>query len=101
VRVLAGYAKAYRFVSSPESQDAFVTARQKATGVNDTQQALTQWRWIQASQPYAVDLILSDERINLVQRINIEFENQSRILPIASVADMSLANDALKLLKKD
>jgi hypothetical protein len=63
--------------------------------------ALTEWRWIQASQPYAVDLVLSDERINLVQRINIEFKNQSRFLPIASVADMSLANDALKLLKKD
>ena len=46
-----------------------------------------------------LDLALSDERINLVQRLNVEFKNQKGVLPIASVADMSLANDALKLLK--
>lgn len=100
VRTLAACAKAYRFVSSPESQDVFVKARQKVTSVNDTQQALTEWRWIQGSQPYAVDLVLSDERINLIQSINVEFKNQSQILPIASVGDMSLAKDALKLLEK-
>jgi hypothetical protein len=64
------------------------------------QQALSQWNWIQANQPFAKDLILSDDRINFVQRVNVEFKNQSQVLPMASIADMSLANDALKLLSK-
>jgi ABC-type nitrate/sulfonate/bicarbonate transport system substrate-binding protein len=101
VRVLAAYAKAYRFVSAPESQDAFVKAREKVVGNSDSQQALTQWRWIQANQPYAVGLTLTDDRINFVQQLNVEFKNQKSVLPVASVADMSLANDALKLLEKN
>lgn len=100
VRVLAAYGKAYRFVSSPASQDAWVSARRKVTSSNASEQAVTQWRWIQSSQPYAKDLVLSDERINLVQKLNIEFKNQSRMLPVAEVADMSLARDAVKLLEQ-
>jgi ABC-type nitrate/sulfonate/bicarbonate transport system substrate-binding protein len=99
VRVLAAYAKAYRFVSVPESRDAFVKARAKVATGSDTQQALTQWRWIQANQPYAMNLTLSDERINFIQKLNVEFKNQNNVLPIASVADMSLATDALKLIE--
>ena len=100
VRVLAAYAKAYRFVSSQGSQDAFVKARQKVLTGGDEEQGLTQWRWIQANQPYALNLTLSDEKINFVQRLNAEFKNQNSVLPIASVADMSLATEALKLLEK-
>ena len=73
-------------------------ARERVLGKNDPQQALTQRKWIQANQPYAVNLTLSDEQINFVQRLNVEFKNQTGILPIASAADMSLASDALKLL---
>lgn len=100
VRVLAAYGKAYRFVSSPESRDAFIKAHQKVTGMDD-QEGLTQWNWIQANHPYAENLVLSEERINLVQKVNLEFKNQTRILPFDSVADMSLAREALKLLDKN
>lgn len=100
VRVLAAYATSYRFISAPQSQGAFLKAREKVLGKSDEQQALTQWRWIQANQPYALNLTLSDDRINFVQKLNVEFKNQNSILPIASVADMSLANDALKLLEQ-
>ena len=100
VRVLAAYAKAYRYISGPDSRDAFVKAQQKVLPGSDEKQALTPWKWIQANQPYAVNLGLTDNRINLVQKLNVEFKNQTAVLPIASVADMSLANDALKLLEK-
>jgi ABC-type nitrate/sulfonate/bicarbonate transport system substrate-binding protein len=100
VRVLAAYAKTYRFVSGPDSQDAFVKARLKVASGSDEQQALTLWRWIQANQPYATNLLLSEERINFVQQLNTEFRIQKSVLPVASVADMSLASDALKLLQK-
>ena len=99
VRVLAAYAKAYRFVSGPSSQAAFVQARQKITGSVDKTQAITQWNWIQQNQPYALNLVLSDTQLNFVQRLNIDFKVQRTVLPIAAIADMSLAKDALKLLK--
>jgi NitT/TauT family transport system substrate-binding protein len=99
VRVLAAYVKAYRFVSGPDSRAAFLVARKKLTGISDPTQAITQWNWIQQNQPYATGLVLPDERINIVQRMNVEFKAQGSLLPMASLADMSLARDALKLLK--
>lgn len=99
VRLLAAYAEAYRFVCSPQSQEAWVNARRKVTSAANDEQAVTQWRWVQTSQPWAKNLVLSDERINFVQRTNIEFKVQKTVMPIQDVADMTLANDALKLLK--
>jgi NitT/TauT family transport system substrate-binding protein len=99
VRVLAAYAKAYRFVSGPGSRAAFIQARRKVTGNSDEAQAITQWNWIQQNQPYAVNLVLSDAQMNIVQKLNIDFKVQRSLLPVASIADMSLAKDALKLLK--
>ena len=100
VSVLENHARTYRFICSPESKDVFMKAHEKVAGAGDAQQALTQWNWIQANQPFAKDLVLSEDRINFVQNVNVEFKNQSQVLPIASVADMSLANDALRLLNK-
>ena len=99
VRTLAAYARAYRYISGPASHEAFVRARRQVTGLADPTQAVTQWNWIQQNQPYALDLVLADERINLVQRLNVEFKVQRSVLPIATVADMSLAREALTLLK--
>jgi ABC-type nitrate/sulfonate/bicarbonate transport system substrate-binding protein len=98
VRILAAYAKAYRYVSSPESQADFVAARKTILGTDEGEHALTQWKWIQDTQPYAKDLVLSDERINFVQQLNIDFKIQKTIMPIAKVADMTLAQDAIKRL---
>ncbi|MFZ0553126.1 MAG: ABC transporter substrate-binding protein [Steroidobacteraceae bacterium] len=98
VRVLAAYAKAYRFVSGPQSREAFLTAWRKVTGQSDVTEATTQWSWIQANQPYDARLLLSDAQIDLVQQVNVEFQAQASVLPVARIADMSLARDALKLL---
>jgi ABC-type nitrate/sulfonate/bicarbonate transport system substrate-binding protein len=98
VRMLAAYAKTYRFVSSPASQDAFIKAWRKITSSADAKDAVTQWSWIQKYQPYAVNLVLSDDQINLVQKLNIDFAVQKQMLPVDQIADMSLARDALKLL---
>lgn len=99
VRLLAAYAKAYRFVSSPESKDVFIKAHEKVAGPDPTE-GLTQWNWIQANHPYAENLVLSPERIDFVQKVNVEFKDQSRILPFDQVADMSLAQQAIKLLDR-
>lgn len=98
VRVLAAYGKAYRFVSSPASRTAYLEAWRKVTGQTDPKQGLTHWNWLQKYHPYDVDLVLSDEQINYVQRSNVQFGAQEQVLPMAEVADMSLAREALKLL---
>lgn len=98
VKLLAAYGRAYRFVCGPDSREAFIKARQTVTGEANSTHAISQWTWIQKYRPYAVDLTLSDEQINLVQKLNVQFKSQPEVLPMASVADMSLAKDALKLL---
>lgn len=98
IHVLAACAAIYRFVSGPNSRDAFVSAWQKATGKSDVSEATTQWRWIQNNQPYDVNLLLSDSQIDYVQQMNVEFDVQKAVLPITRIADMSLAKEALKLL---
>ena len=99
VRTLAAYDKAYRFVSGPTSKDAYLRARATVTGSKDVQQAVSQWSWIQKTQPYALDLVLSDDRINLVQKLNAEFKVQQKMLPVGQITDMSLARDALKIVR--
>jgi NitT/TauT family transport system substrate-binding protein len=98
VRLLAAMGKVYRFISSPGSRADYLKAWQTVSGRADTTQALTQWNWIQQNHPYDTDLVLSDERIDFVQRMNVEFGAQKRVLPVAQIADMSLARDALKLV---
>jgi ABC-type nitrate/sulfonate/bicarbonate transport system substrate-binding protein len=98
VHLLAAYAKTYRFVSGPQSKEAFIKAWQAVTGRSESEEAVTQWNWIQKYHPYATGLVLSADKIDLIQKLNVEFKVQKQVLPINDVADMSLAEDALKLL---
>jgi hypothetical protein len=47
----------------------------------------------------ATDLVLTEENFRYVQELNVELGAQKAVLPFGQVADMSLARDALKLLK--
>jgi len=98
VRVLAAYAKLYRFVQTPQAKDAFLRAR-KTVYPNGTElEGLLQWRNIQSYKPFSTGLLLSEERLNYMQQLNIELKYQTRILPFDKIADMSLAREALSLL---
>jgi ABC-type nitrate/sulfonate/bicarbonate transport system substrate-binding protein len=98
VRTLAAYCKLYRYVQSPDSKDAFVRARVAALSNTDPQEGESEWKFIQTHKPYAVDLILSEERIRYMQNLNLELGVQQSTLSFDQVADMSLARDAVKLL---
>ncbi len=50
------------------------------------------------NQTLAVNLVLDEERIQKLQKLNVQLGVQNAILPYDKVADMSLARDALKLL---
>ena len=91
VRVLAAYAKLYRVVQTPEAKDAFLRAR-KTIYLNGTElEGLLQWRNVQNYKPFSIDLILSEERLNYMQQLNIELKYQTKILPFDKIADMSLS----------
>lgn len=97
VRVLAAYAKLFRFVENPSSREAFLTARRTAFPSSPEMEHVGEWNFLQRAKPLALDLILSEERVRYMQQVNLDFEVQKEMLPYAKVADMSLAQEALKL----
>jgi ABC-type nitrate/sulfonate/bicarbonate transport system substrate-binding protein len=98
VRALAAYAKLFRFVQDPSSHDAFLKARQTVFPTAPEREHLTEWNNLQTLKPFATDLMVTPERIRYMQQLNLDFEIQKEMLPFDRVADMSLAQDALKLL---
>ena len=98
VRTLAAYARLYRYISSPQSRDAYVAARAAASGKNEPAEALAQWSFFQSHPAFATDLVLSEARVRYMQTLNVSLGVQKVLLPYAQVTDMSLARDALKAL---
>ena len=100
VRTLAAYAKLYRFISSPASKDEYLEARKIALGKDEREAALAQWNFFQERTSFAVDLVLSEERIHYMQELNVSLGVQKSILPYGQVSDMSLAHEAVELLAR-
>jgi NMT1/THI5 like protein len=97
VRVLAAYAKLFRFVHEPSAQDAFLKARKAVFPDAPEREHQGEWNYLQTFKPFATDLMLSPERARYMQQINLDFHVQNEMLPFERVADMSLAQDAQKL----
>jgi hypothetical protein len=88
------YGTLYRFICGPDSKEAFVRARIAVTSnAAAAAEATTEWEFVQKHKPYAVDLVLSEQRVRYMQQINLELGLQKRMLPYEQVADMSLAQD--------
>jgi ABC-type nitrate/sulfonate/bicarbonate transport system substrate-binding protein len=99
VRTLAAYARMYRYIMSGDSAADFVAASNVALGKNDVAAAQAQWRFYREIQPFAADLQLSAERLQFMQELNLSTGSQRRLLPFEAVTDMSLAREALTLLR--
>jgi NitT/TauT family transport system substrate-binding protein len=98
VRVLAAYARLFRFVEQPSSQDAYLKARRAVFPNAPEREHLSEWSYLQKYKPFAPDLMLSPERVRYLQQINLDFKIQTEMLPFERVVDLSLAQDAQKLL---
>jgi ABC-type nitrate/sulfonate/bicarbonate transport system substrate-binding protein len=98
VRVLAAYAKLFRFVTQPSAQQAFLQARRVVFPSAADREHQNEWTFLQKVKPFALDLKFSPVRVRYLQQINLDFRVQKEILPYERVVDMSLAQDALKLL---
>jgi len=101
VRTLAAYAKLYRFVHKPEAKEAFFKARSAALKKTSDNENEILWRYLQNYKPYAVNLALTEERLNYMQGLNVELGVQKKVLPFMQVADMSIAREALKMIGGD
>jgi ABC-type nitrate/sulfonate/bicarbonate transport system substrate-binding protein len=101
VRVLAAYAKLYRFLQSPNSKEAFVKAREEALNTSNDEarkESEDTWDFFQKYKPYANDLTMTPDRIEFMQKLNVTLGTQKTVLPFEKVTDMSLAADALKMI---
>jgi ABC-type nitrate/sulfonate/bicarbonate transport system substrate-binding protein len=98
VRTLAAYAKLYRFIAKPEAKDAFLKARAVVLKSSTPEEGESQWSYLQAHKPYATDLVLSEERLAYMQRLNVQLGVQKTVLPYAQVCDPSLAKEAIALI---
>ena len=98
VRTLAAYGKLYRFLGEAKSREPFVKAFAAATGKDNREEAEAQWQFYQDHRPFAVDLVLSQQRVRYMQDLNVSLGVQKSVLPYEQVCDMSLARDAVKLL---
>lgn len=100
VRSLAAHAELYRYLHTPAAKNDFLKARAKMLPTSTEKEGISQWEYIQHYKPYAVDLVLSDERLTYIQQLNVEAKVQSNIMPAERVADMTIARDALALVAK-
>jgi hypothetical protein len=98
VRTLAAYAKLYRFVQTSDAHDAFMSAWSTGLKDPDRRNGDALWNYVQKYKPFAANLVLSKERIDYLQKLNVQVNVQHEVLPFEKVADMSIAEDALKLL---
>lgn len=102
IRTLATYCKAFRYVQSPDSKDDYVKAALTALAPRDMeagrQSAISQWNYLQQRKIYAEDLVLSPERVQYMQELNISLGVQTKIIPYDQIFDTSLAKEAVARL---
>jgi ABC-type nitrate/sulfonate/bicarbonate transport system substrate-binding protein len=98
VRTLAAYARLYRFLGEAKSREPFVKAFATAISKDNREDAEAQWQFYYDHKPFAVDLVLSEQRVRYMQDLNVSLGVQKRVLPYEQVCDMSLARDAVKFL---
>jgi len=98
VAVMAAYGALYDYLMSPAAHDAFFEARKRAQKIFDRPSAQAIWDFNQMQRPYSRDLSLTDHDISYEQDMFIGLGSLKQKQSIASVADMSAAKAAAKLL---
>lgn len=101
VRTLAAHAMLYRFLHHPGSWPAFAEAWEAALPDSTSDECRTQWEFYQRYHPFAEDLLLTEAQLDYMQQLNVTMGLQQRVLPYASVTEMSLAGDAVSTLEHE
>jgi NitT/TauT family transport system substrate-binding protein len=99
-RCMAAYTRTYRYLSTPQSEAAYLQARRHAGDEHSSADGEAVWNFIQRNQPYALEPGLSPERVAYLQQLNVTLGVQSRALPFDQVVDLAPSQGARKLLAK-
>jgi ABC-type nitrate/sulfonate/bicarbonate transport system substrate-binding protein len=97
VKVLAAYAKLFRYLATPESKTKYVAAYVAAGGSQE--EGGVEWQFIQQHKAYSPTLDLPVDKANYVQKLNVEAGSQKKVIPYEKYVDLSLRKDALAQLK--
>ena len=100
VKTLAAYGRAYRYIDGPASKQNWIKAYNEGVGPGSEALATDLWEWIRQTKAFNTAIVLSPERINYMQQLNVALGVQKAILPLDRVADMSIARDAAILAGK-
>lgn len=98
-RTLAGYAKTYRYVKTPESKELFMKiGTDELKG--EPEQVEAYWNFCKNDGALAVDLAFTPKQIEFMQRLNVDAGGtQTNVLPFEKVVDLSIQKKALELLR--
>lgn len=100
VRVLAAYGKLYRFMmDDPNAEEAFMQAYKTAVGASEEAQGRMMIKFTRDNKTYSRDLLLTEKQVDYMQDLNLEFGIQKAELPFDKIVDLSLAQEANKLLE--
>jgi ABC-type nitrate/sulfonate/bicarbonate transport system substrate-binding protein len=99
VRILAAYGAGFKLINDESKKDLYLPAYKAGNNNAPDDEALAQWQAIHLQTDfYNPKLVLAEDQITYMQQVNVDFGAQKGILPMSKVADMSLAQDALKLI---
>ncbi len=99
-RLMAAFAKTYRFATTPEAKDLFMKISQEKFAASP-ELAQTIWDYFTTNlDVLARNLEMPEPGIQLAQQLNVDVGNMPAVLPYNRVIDLSLQTRALELAGK-
>ena len=98
VGVMAAYADMFGWLQNPANRQAWMTHYKEVFPNSTVEEATFLLNFVSAPGRLSNGLVLSKEQIDYVQSLNVELEVQKAILPFDKCTDISLAQEALKLV---
>jgi NitT/TauT family transport system substrate-binding protein len=99
VGTMAAYGEMFRWIVNPANRAAWMTYYAETFPKASPGEAEFLVNFLSEPRGLATNLVLTPEEIKYVQDLNVELEVQKAVLPFDKCADMSLAQEALKLIK--
>ena len=99
VRVMAAYGDLFNWLADPKNEQAFLKYYPQAVPNASPAEAKFLRDFVSAPGRLATGLVLSKEQLDYIQQLNVDLNVQQAMLPFEKCADMSLAQDAMKMFQ--
>ena len=99
IRVMAAFADMFRWMSNNANKQAFINYYRQAVANASEEEAAFLQDFTAKPGRLATDLVLSEDQLRYIQDLNVELGSQKAVLAFSQCADMTLAQDAVKLIK--